>query len=196
MHSSSGSKANILINNSGRACLADFSLLTIVWDQSAVISSWSEYGSVPWMSPELLTPSPQPLTPSPRLLTPSPEGGRPTKESDCYALGMVIYEVLSGDTPFAPYKGTAVIVKVLGGGRPERPQGHKGWLFTDVMWRVMELCWDARPNKRLSAEDVLQRLERNQPPSGPPPNVGGRADSTDSGGQSDATEGGSSVFSP
>ena len=38
-------------------------------------------GTFRWMSPELLDP--------PRFRS----SGRPTRESDCYALGMVIYEV-------------------------------------------------------------------------------------------------------
>ena len=37
------------------------------------------------MSPELLDPE--------RFRIPESEGGRPTRQSDCYALGMVIYEV-------------------------------------------------------------------------------------------------------
>ena len=50
-----------------------------------------EGGTIGWMSPELLDPGRFNLT-----------EGRRTKESDCYALGMVIYEVLSGQAPFAP----------------------------------------------------------------------------------------------
>ena len=46
------------------------------------LPSFTSGGSLPWMSPELLDPS--------RLDDPNP---RPTKESDCFALGMVIYEV-------------------------------------------------------------------------------------------------------
>ena len=44
--------------------------------------SFTSGGSPRWTSPELLDPS--------RLDDRDP---RPTKESDCYALGMVIYEV-------------------------------------------------------------------------------------------------------
>ena len=110
-------KANILINKSRRACLADFGLSTITGvatraaagasqvslisndplmsfaagaSQTSLISddslmSFTAGGTRRWMSPELLDPE---LFGIPQL-----EGDRPTRQSDCYALGMVIYEV-------------------------------------------------------------------------------------------------------
>ena len=143
-----GPKANILINHNGHACLADFSLLTIAPDQSTVISTCIEGGTIQWMSPELLHPEHFGLKKS-----------RPTKESDCYALGMVVYEVLGGQTPFAPAKAIVVIWKVLEGHRPERPQREEGRLFTDAIWKVLELCWKHEPSDRPSAKSILQHLE-------------------------------------
>jgi hypothetical protein len=108
---------------------------------------------------------------SPELIDPEMfglKGSCPTQESDCYALGMVIYEVLSGQTPFAPCKGAIVIQKVLGGERPERPQGSDGKLFTDDVWRIVQLCWKSHPSERTSAKDVYLDLGGN-----PFSNVGG-----------------------
>ena len=144
------SQANILINNGGHACLADFSLLTIVSDQSIFISSCIQGGTLQWMSPELIDPEGFGLTESCR-----------TKESDCYALGMVIYEVLSGQRPFAWHQGPSIIRKVLNGERPERSQGKGGALFSDDLWGTLELCWKHQPGDRIrNAEVVLQCLER------------------------------------
>jgi len=156
VHNLPGHKGNILINNSDHACLADFSLLTIVSDQSTVISSWTEGGSIPWMSPELLDPDRFGL-----------EGSRPTKESDCYALGMVAYEVLSGRTPFAGDSTPNIIRTVLEGRRPERPRPEEGSLLTDAIWAVLELCWQPQPRDRTSAEVVLQALEGKLLPTPP-----------------------------
>ena len=47
--------------------------------------SFTGGGTRRWMSPELLDPE--------RFGMPESEGNRPTRQSDCYALGMVIYEV-------------------------------------------------------------------------------------------------------
>ena len=143
-------QANILIDHCGHACLADFSLITVISDRSTFLSSCIEGGTIQWMSPELLAPENFGLRES-----------RPTKESDCYALGMVIYEVLSAQRPYAPHKDFTVIRKVLDGERPRRPQGDEGKLFTDRIWRVVELCWAVEPHQRISAELALRGLGGN-----------------------------------
>ena len=142
-------KIDILIDNNGHACLSDFSLVTIAAGQSIDISSWIEGGTLQWMSPELLDPERFSLTKS-----------RPTKEADCYALGMVIYEILSGQTPFSPSRPHITTFKVLDGQRPERPRGTRGALFTDDLWRILQLCWKHKPEDRTNAKVVLQCLER------------------------------------
>ena len=153
-------QANILIDQGGHACLADFTLLTIAPDQSTVLSSCIQGGTIQWMSPELIDPERFGLKKT-----------RPTKESDCYALGMVIYEVLSGQTPFAPWKAPLVIQRVLEGQRPGRPEREEGTPFTDGIWEMLERCWKPQPNERISAEVVLQHLEGS--PSPLQPDVGG-----------------------
>jgi serine/threonine protein kinase len=113
-------KANILIRKDRRACLADFGLSTITGvatrvaagaSQASLISndsltpliagasrmslisddslmSFTVGGTCRWMSPELL---------DPELF--GVQGDRPTRQSDCYALGMVIYEVRVRGSP-------------------------------------------------------------------------------------------------
>ena len=143
-------KANILVDNNSRACLAGFGLVAIASEQSTDASSLIESDTIQWMSPEHFDPGRFGLKDS-----------RPTKESDCYALGMVTYEVLSGQTPFAPSKIPALIWKVLDGLRPERPQGKGGALFTDDLWEILELCWKHQPSERANVKMVLRCLERN-----------------------------------
>ena len=105
-------------------------------------SSSGRGGTTRWMSPELL------------------EDSQHTVHSDCYALGMVIYEVLSGLVPFHPQQGDpAVVKKVLDGERPERPQGGEGRWFKDEIWDLLERCWKHEPSDRPSAQDVLECLD-------------------------------------
>ena len=84
---------------------------------------------------------------------------RQTKHSDCYALGMVIYEVLSGKVPFFRHRGPAVIGAIIRGERPGRPRGEGGIWFVDDVWTMLEDCWRPSPGDRPSIRDVLQCLE-------------------------------------
>ena len=145
-------KANVLVDQNGHACLAGFTFLTIAKDLPTDPSPAAQYGTVRWMGPELLDPGMLGLGNTP-----------PTKKSDCYALGMVIYEVLSGQRPFALYRDFTVIQMILEGDHPKRPQGGKGKVFTDDMWGILERCWKPRPRDRMSAEAVLLGLEEHPP---------------------------------
>jgi len=139
-------KANILIDPAGHARLADFGLLTIISDPANFLSSssYTQGGTVRWMSPELIAPQRFGLKKS-----------RPTESSDCYALGMVIYETISGNPPFHKHTDFTVSLKVVEGKRPPR-----GVRFTESLWKTSELCWTPQPNERPSIEDVLQHLEK------------------------------------
>ena len=89
-----------MVDKDRRACISDFSLTTITgvgaqtfpggsqtstFTSGDMLMSFVGGGTTRWMSPELLVPD--------QFGTPAKEGDRPTRQSDCYALGMVIYEV-------------------------------------------------------------------------------------------------------
>ena len=132
---------NILIDQDCNARLADFGL---VITSGSTITTPPE-GTPRWMSPELL---------DPRVF--GPKTSCPTESSDCYALGMVVFEVLSGKKPLYMHQRDAVVGRVLNGERPERPEG--GW-FTDHIWSVLERCWKPEPGNRPSVNCVLRCLE-------------------------------------
>ena len=111
-----------------------------------------------WMSPELLYPNQLGLNES-----------RPTKESDCYALGMVTYEVLSGRAPFAASTDYIVMRKIIDGERPERPEGVQGLCFMDDLWEILNQCWATRPESRPGIKAVFECLEKISKGWKPPP---------------------------
>lgn len=143
-------KVNILIDQDGHARLADFGLAIIVSESTSLSTSTSASvrGTIEWMSPELLHPG--------RF---GHNHCRPTKESDCYALGMVIYEVLTGQTPFAGFGGHIVMRIVPDGERPGRPDGVNGTWFTDELWETLGMCWATDAQSRPNIEVVHERLE-------------------------------------
>jgi serine/threonine protein kinase len=145
-------KANILVDQSCRALLADFGLVAIVSD-STTSNSFAEGGSTKWMSPE--------------LLEQDGKDQRRTEASDCYALGMVIYEILSRQQPFGKCASFAAAMKVLKGERPGRLEGVL-W-FTDDVWEVLERCWASLPQDRPGVEDVLKFMEKAASSWTPPP---------------------------
>ena len=140
----------MLIDQTGHALIADFGMLTLVPDAASVAASntFLEGGTYRWTSPELFYPEKFGLTEC-----------RPTGPSDCYALGMVVYEVLSGKAPFYCDKGFVVIAKVLDGERPKRPrESGEGW-FRDDIWNLLERCWTPRPGCRPRVEAVHRCLK-------------------------------------
>jgi serine/threonine protein kinase len=171
-------KANILIDQTGQARLADFGMVTIISDRSSLVSS-SSYtggGTARWMSPELIDPKRFGL-----------KKGCRTKSSDCYALGMVVYETISGRSPFHQHADYTVVMKVLEGGRPTRGAG-----FARSLWNMLTLCWAPQPGDRPTIEDVFQCLEAVGTLSGPP--SPGVDEDTDSGGDDLETRDGSRMF--
>ena len=92
----------------------------------------------------------------PELLVPENFGldrTRLTKSSDCYALGMVIYETISGNVPFHEFMDMVVATRVIQGKHPSRCA-----VFPEDVWTTMESCWTFQPHDRPGISDILQRL--------------------------------------
>ena len=123
------------------------------------------------MSPELLVPD--------QFNVPQSEGDRPTRQSDCYALGMVIYEVgvrasglvlsdsqpgvlqvLCGIHPFYEIEAgnSLVMSAIIDGKRPERPESAARLGFNDELWATVERCWKPNRHERPAVEEILSCL--------------------------------------
>ena len=93
---------------------------------------------------------------APELLAPEKFGfekTRLTTSSDCYALGMVIYETISGNVPFHECMEMVVFARVVLGEHPSRCAA-----FPEDVWKTMELCWTFQPHYRPGIVDILQCL--------------------------------------
>ncbi|KAF9647735.1 kinase-like protein, partial [Thelephora ganbajun] len=140
--------ANVLVDDTGTARITDFGLMTMA-DLSTVLLSVtpiSSVGTFRWMSPELLDPES------------FDSNGSSTRESDCYALGMVIYEVLTGLRPFHRLCGYVPVSAVLRGERPEKPLDAESLGLSHELWGLVELCWSESSSTRPTAGELLDYL--------------------------------------
>ncbi|KAH0582151.1 hypothetical protein H2248_011805 [Termitomyces sp. 'cryptogamus'] len=142
---------NILVSSTVplRAVLADFGLATVA-DTNGLMSpdltsSGDEGGTKQFEAPELFDPS---------------IPYRRSKASDVYAFSMACYEIISGNIPFPGRHGNHVMIMVGRGVRPGRPVGkmYQDRGLDNVMWKLIENCWEQDPGQRPSALKILERL--------------------------------------
>ena len=106
-----------------------------------------EQGSPSYMAPELLLPAKYGL-----------EKRVPSKEADIYALGMTIYQVLTGVRPFLPRRRARIIHAVILGERPAKPEDAEKIGMTVDVWDLLRECWQEDLAVRPDITEVLELL--------------------------------------
>ncbi|RHZ82337.1 hypothetical protein Glove_109g207 [Diversispora epigaea] len=94
------------------------------------------YGSIPYIPPEVL------------------RGNEFTKEGDIYSFGGIMYEMATGNQPFADQAhDTYLMIDICNGARPKVPDMILNLIpkcYLDMMYR----CWDDDPSKRPTAHEL------------------------------------------
>ena len=68
-------------------------------------------------------------------------------------------QVLCGSPPFRDLANSSmVVVEILKGTRPEKPEDAASLGFTDKLWEIVERCWSADKDVRPTPEAVLSCL--------------------------------------
>lgn len=103
-------------------------------------------GTSRWLAPEIINPT-------------SKDNDVPAMESkaaDVFSFAMLAVEVFTGKVPFENQKDEAVMSLILGGDRPGMPENAQAVGLTDEMWKHLERCWQQKPRKRPTMEDVVK----------------------------------------
>lgn len=144
--------ANILLTEEGQPMLLDFNLATDIKVQEAV-GELRVGGTLPYMAPEHLS---------------ALQGGDKSKvntRSDIYALGVILFELLSGKTPFESKRGTfADTLPVMIAERMQGPPALRPLnpAISPAVESIVRHCLEPDANKRYqSAQELHEDLERH-----------------------------------
>ena len=134
--------ANVLIDDSGNYAITDFGISAKRMKQYASQSGDDDYeeqsGTFAYMAPE-------------RFL----EGNTPSAESDIWAFGATLYELLTGRVPFGEDGGLA-----QPGGKVSLP--FKDIKVSDDIKQLICACLSKDPSKRPTAEQLLNIADRRK----------------------------------
>ncbi|KAG1662594.1 hypothetical protein FOA52_002991 [Chlamydomonas sp. UWO 241] len=143
--------ANVLLDQRGRAKLADFGISRAKDPLKSFVSVTQHSGTLNYMAPELF------------------RGKHVDEKCDIYSLGCIMYEALSGKAPFReivgvdgadgaagnPFFGIILAVAIRG----QRPD-LSGVTCPPQMAQLIQECWAQVPRQRPGCVQVLERLQR------------------------------------
>ncbi|CUA67416.1 Fibroblast growth factor receptor 1 [Rhizoctonia solani] len=146
--------SNILVSSDGTPKLTDFDH-SIISDCSLQFSATTRIGggTLRWMAPELVIDEDEDEDEE-------QEAQEKTRQTDVYALGMTLLEIMTNAIPYSECQREPQIIHRLSRKKyPKRPMEH----FPETqegnrMWNLLTHCWDHNPTSRPTADDVVMRL--------------------------------------
>jgi serine/threonine-protein kinase len=137
--------ANIVVEPDGVIKVMDFGIARLAQRKEGVTQAGLVIGTPEYMSPE-------------QLLGDDLDG-----RADIYAAGVVLYESLTGRTPFVADSPITLISKILEE-QPERPDAINGEVprsLSDLVLRTMSKDRDERPKTAGELHDLLAQVEQS-----------------------------------
>lgn len=139
--------ANILLDRHGEPLVSDFGLARLVHTPSGVTMTGAALGTPSYMSPEQAA------------------GGSVTTATDLFSLGVILFQMLTGRTPFEGDSAIEILRKVTTEDVPD-PRRLAAWLDRDLA----TICLTAlhrEPSRRYASvamfADDLERWQRGEP---------------------------------
>jgi len=141
---------NILVDEEGHARLVDFGRARVIGEAGYRTAFMA--GNVPYMAPELLPFQNDEVEVDVDALF--------SKQSDVYAFAMSSFEVFTDEKPFQSYNVSMEyqIVPLIHRGKRPICTPYVPSLISLNASNIMQKCWAAAPESRLSAEAIVQRL--------------------------------------
>lgn len=97
---------------------------------------------------------------APEFTDPDYKGDCESKEGDVFAFAMVGVEVFTGRVPFEGLEHSVAAVRFFSGHRPDiSEENTPGVGLTQGMVKLLQECWDGKPNQRPPIESVVRRLD-------------------------------------
>jgi eukaryotic-like serine/threonine-protein kinase len=143
---------NIKIDDEGRARLLDFGIAKS-GDSPKLTTDGSVVGTLHYLSPEQVRSS------------------AASSASDIWALGVVLYEMVTGRVPFASETLTGVMVRILKGSYD--PLTRDGHVVPQSIERIIARCLRLEPSQRYQSADALLADVRSQLSPSPSPGESG-----------------------
>jgi eukaryotic-like serine/threonine-protein kinase len=136
--------ANILITGGNQVKIIDFGLARVA-EQSQLTSPGTTLGTVPYMSPE------------------QAQGNQVDHRTDIWALGVILYEMVTGLRPFRSVYETALVYSILNE-NPEPVTSLRSGIPMDLE-RIIRKCLEKDPHERYQHTDEiivdLRKVERD-----------------------------------
>ncbi|TDL14288.1 kinase-like protein [Rickenella mellea] len=148
---------NILVTDAGVPLVTDFGITRLLVVTHTIQDIKELMRRVRWMAIELVKPRSQ----STDNTNPSTNVAEQTKESDVWAFGMVVYELLTKSHPFAGIPDIQVLIIVVGGGLPNPPRDIKNRPPIDQsLWELCKRCWNKEPSLRPTMSSIVAELKK------------------------------------
>ncbi|CAE6489328.1 unnamed protein product [Rhizoctonia solani] len=139
---------NILMTDQGNAQIADFGNAVLTRPTSLDFTHTTSFNcTIRFTAPEV-------LREQSRIFT---------KESDIYALGMTMFNIMTGQPPFAEESVLSFMNAIINMAQPPQPDfgdSLRGHTAKDEMWNLLRRCLAYAPSERPNAKEVKAALTK------------------------------------